>query len=152
MPFKMDQKLTIKFWLLLYENLLPRSLKNRPIWSHCCHAMAVFIHAMEHFISGAQLDKLISPLKLQSGIKAKALVLTGWVCKVDLRDSRYLCLYRSYQCDQIWQNFATLANLGKSLDIIWGFILYWAKILTELGIFYEIGQVFIFVNGPISKR
>ena len=68
MPFKMDQKLTIKFWLLLYENLLPRSLKNRPIWSHCCHAMAVFIHAMEHFISGAQLDKLISPLKLQSGL------------------------------------------------------------------------------------
>ena len=34
---------------------------------------------------------------------------------------------RQLQCDQIWRYFATLEKLYKSLAVLSGFILYWAK-------------------------
>ena len=39
-------------------------------------------------------------------------------------------LYLYLQCDQIWQNFATLVRILKSLAILWSFIKYLAYLST----------------------
>ena len=36
-----SQKVTKIFWLLLWDNLLPRTCKNRPIWSHWTNNLAI---------------------------------------------------------------------------------------------------------------
>ena len=38
--FKITQSSHQNFGILLYENLLPRTFKNRPIWSHCSQPFA----------------------------------------------------------------------------------------------------------------
>ena len=58
-----------------------------------------------------------------------------------------------YQCDQMWQNFATLAKFKNIWQIFLGLvILYLAKFWTYFGIFLLIGQIFIAVNGHILKK
>ena len=42
----------------------------------------------------------------------------------------------SFQCDQIWQNFPTLAKFKKSLAISWLTILYLAKLWTYFGRYF----------------
>ena len=56
------------------------------------------------------------------------------------------------QCDQIWRNSTTLANIEKSLAIYLRFIWFWAKsfLLTWHNL-YAFGQIFIVVNGQILK-
>ena len=46
-----------------------------------------------------------------------------------------LCVYVSEgQCDQIWRNSTTLANISKYLAIYLRFIWFWAKFSTHIGI------------------
>ena len=55
-----------------------------------------------------------------------------------------------HQCDQIWRSFATLVKLLNWLFFEGLFCIgqnfdpNWAK-------FYDVGQIFIVVNGPILK-
>ena len=44
---QMFPKVNNIFGLLLRANLLARTLKNRPIWSHCAQAMTMTIRAFE---------------------------------------------------------------------------------------------------------
>ena len=70
-----------------------------------------------------------------------------------VNSSRVFCPHvPHHQCDQIWQNFATLANVNKYLANVWQFILF-GKMLS---IFWQIcdiiGLIFIAANGQILKN
>ena len=53
------------------------------------------------------------------------------------------------QCDQIWQNFDTLAKISKTLAILTIYLVF-CKILNLLWqLFYAIGRNFIVKNGPM---
>ena len=54
-----------------------------------------------------------------------------------------------YQCDHIWQNFATLANILRLWQHFDGSFSIWQKFVLILAKFYAIGQIFIIVNGQI---
>ena len=57
------------------------------------------------------------------------------------------------QCDQIWQHFATLVKVYKSLAICWQFISYVAKCWAYFGKFVIFfGLIFIVANGQILKN
>ena len=50
------------------------------------------------------------------------------------------------QCDQMWQNYVTLAELHKSLAFFEGLLLYLANFLTYNSNFYAIGQLSLFAT------
>ena len=57
------------------------------------------------------------------------------------------------QCDQIWQNFATLAALKSFLGNFWyGLFCILQNCLHTLAIFYATGLIFIAVNGQRLKN
>ena len=55
------------------------------------------------------------------------------------------------QCDQIWQNFVTLAKFYKSLANCRELINVWPNFKPTLAYFYVFGQLFNSVNGQIMK-
>ena len=56
------------------------------------------------------------------------------------------------QCDQIWRNFATLANIQKALGNFERRYLVFDKILSLLWPKNHIGQIFIALKGQILSK
>ena len=79
-------------------------------------------------------------------------LLLVWLQSLVAFISQKFDLRANNPCDQIWQNYATLAKYLKSWAILGGYLLL-GKIQELLGqIFYAIGQPFGHINGQMLKN